>query len=187
MAVSRRRQLRVLARSLLPAARSFQPASRCARCTHTCCCCCAAAAVLRSQESDHVKNEADILARLSYPFIVTLYHRFQDERNLYLTTEFVQHGTLNDCIHRNNQLPNDTARFFAAQCWPVTDGGSPRLAAKDARTMSRTLRSALRRSRRLTLAGARLQTCEHTDRRANKVSSQIDLMRFGRAWPVSQG
>ena len=27
------------------------------------------------------------------------------------------------------------ARFFAAQCWPVTDGGSPRLAAKDARTM----------------------------------------------------
>lgn len=46
---------------------------------------------------------------------MTLYHRFQDERNLYLITEFVQHGTLNEFIHRNSQLPNDTARFLLAQ------------------------------------------------------------------------
>ena len=37
-------------------------------------------------------------------------------------------------------------RFFEAACLPVTDGGSPRMAAKDARAMSRTLRSALRSS-----------------------------------------
>ena len=39
----------------------------------------------------------------------------QDERNLYLIEEFVQLGNLSTHIKKNHKLPNDTARFYAAQ------------------------------------------------------------------------
>jgi len=71
--------------------------------------------VARLKEVDHVKAEADILSRLNHPFLISLYHRFQDERNLCLLTEFVQLGSLATHINRNHQLPNNTARFYAAQ------------------------------------------------------------------------
>jgi len=71
--------------------------------------------VVRLKQVEHVKAEADILARVSHPFIVNLYHRFQDERNLYLIEEFVQMGSLGTHVKKNRQLPNDTARFYAAQ------------------------------------------------------------------------
>uniref|UniRef100_A0A7S2IYS4 Protein kinase domain-containing protein n=1 Tax=Haptolina brevifila TaxID=156173 RepID=A0A7S2IYS4_9EUKA len=71
--------------------------------------------VVRLKQVEHVKAEADILARVSHPFIVNLYHRFQDERNLYLIEEFVQNGSLGTHVRKNRQLPNDTARFYAAQ------------------------------------------------------------------------
>ena len=47
-----------------------------------------------SETGEAEGEEADILSRCCHPFIVTLYHRFQDERNLYLLEEFVQGGTL---------------------------------------------------------------------------------------------
>jgi protein kinase X len=71
--------------------------------------------VVRLKEVDHVKHEADLLSRLMHPFIVTLYHRFQDERKLYLIEEFVQSGTLSSHIQQNGNLCNENARFYAAQ------------------------------------------------------------------------
>ena len=71
--------------------------------------------VIRLKHVDHVRSEVTILKQLTYPFIITLYHHYQDEAKLYLLTEFVQLGTLGTHIERNSQLPNETARFYAAQ------------------------------------------------------------------------
>jgi len=71
--------------------------------------------VVRLKQVEHVRQEADILSSVRHPFIVMLYHRFQDERNLYLIEEFVQLGNLSTHIKKNHKLPNDTARFYAAQ------------------------------------------------------------------------
>ena len=71
--------------------------------------------VVRLKQAEHVKSEALILSQVQHPFIVMLYHRFQDERSLYLLEEFVQGGQLDHFISRNGRLANETARFYAAQ------------------------------------------------------------------------
>ena len=50
--------------------------------------------VLRLKQIEHVKSEALILSQVTHPFLVNLYHRFQDERSLFLVEEFVQGGQL---------------------------------------------------------------------------------------------
>jgi len=50
-----------------------------------------------------------------HPFITTLFHRFQDERNIYMVLELVQCGDLWSFIQGNGRLPNEAARFYAAQ------------------------------------------------------------------------
>ena len=71
--------------------------------------------VVRLKQAEHVKSEALILSQVTHPFIVNLYHRFQDERSLYLLEEFVQGGQLDRFIKTNGRLSNETARFYAAQ------------------------------------------------------------------------
>lgn len=71
--------------------------------------------VARLKHVDHVKSESLIHSHISHPFIATLFHRYQDERNLYLVQEFVQGGKLQRMIKQNQRLTNETARFFAAQ------------------------------------------------------------------------
>jgi protein kinase X len=71
--------------------------------------------VVRLKQAEHVKSEALILSQVTHPFIVMLYHRFQDERSLYLLEEFVQGGQLDHFISKNGRLANETARFYAAQ------------------------------------------------------------------------
>mmetsp|Transcript_32524 Transcript_32524/g.74571 ORF Transcript_32524/g.74571 Transcript_32524/m.74571 type:complete len:189 (-) Transcript_32524:890-1456(-) len=71
--------------------------------------------LVRLKQVDHVKNEVSILRHISHPFIATLYHFFMDERNVYLLQEFVQGGQLYRLIGQNARLPNNTARFYAAQ------------------------------------------------------------------------
>jgi len=71
--------------------------------------------VLRLKQIEHVKSEALILSQVTHPFLVNLYHRFQDERSLFLVEEFVQGGQLDRFIQKNGRLSNETTRFYAAQ------------------------------------------------------------------------
>ena len=71
--------------------------------------------IVRLKQVDHVRNESLIHSRMSHPYLSTLFHRFSDERNLYIVQEFVQHGRMYEMIQMNSRIPNDTARFFAAQ------------------------------------------------------------------------
>ena len=71
--------------------------------------------VVRLKQVDHVRNESLIHSQASHPFVAQLFHRFTDDRNLNLLLEFVQGGQMHDLIQKNGRLPNETARFFAAQ------------------------------------------------------------------------
>lgn len=48
--------------------------------------------VVRLKHVDHVKNESLIHSRVLHPFLATLFHRYQDEKNIYMVMEFVQGG-----------------------------------------------------------------------------------------------
>ena len=74
--------------------------------------------VVRLKQIDHVQYESKIHHHLNHPFICSLFHRFSDERNLYLVEEFIQCGHLSKFIMDNGRLDLESARFFAAQCWP---------------------------------------------------------------------
>ena len=71
--------------------------------------------IVRLKQVDHAKNESLIHSKMRHPFVATLFHRFTDERNLNLLLEFVQCGNLCTLIRKNSRLPNEAARFFAAQ------------------------------------------------------------------------
>jgi len=61
------------------------------------------------------------MMNLSHPFITKMYKTFKDETSLYLLMEFVSGGELFNYIRGESALPNDTARFYAAEVILVLD------------------------------------------------------------------
>merc|ERR1712166_1608166 len=51
----------------------------------------------------------------NHPFIVVLYHAFQDERNLYMLLEYIIGGELFTHLRKAGKFNNDHTRFYAAQ------------------------------------------------------------------------
>lgn len=45
--------------------------------------------IIELKQTDHIKNEKNILADVNHPFVVNLIESFQDKINLYLAFEFV--------------------------------------------------------------------------------------------------
>ena len=71
--------------------------------------------IIRLKQVEHIKAEKSILSRIAHPFIVNLYASFQDERNLYMTMEFICGGELFSQLRKVGRFSNDTARFYAAE------------------------------------------------------------------------
>ena len=80
--------------------------------------------VIRLKQHEHVKHEVQILRQCNHPFIVTMFHCYADDRNLYELMEFVQLGTVDRLIEKQRgsrdepgagRLPDYLARFYAAQ------------------------------------------------------------------------
>lgn len=61
--------------------------------------------------------EQEILATSNHPFIVTLYHSFQSEDNLYLCMEYCSGGEFFRALQTRpgKCIPEDDARFYAAE------------------------------------------------------------------------
>jgi hypothetical protein len=72
--------------------------------------------VVRLKQAEHVKSEALILSQVSHPFIVNLYHRFQDDRHLYLLEEFVQVRPSAATLSAGPRLCSCEPRFCGAPC-----------------------------------------------------------------------
>jgi hypothetical protein len=71
--------------------------------------------IIRLKQVEHIKAEKAILSRIAHPFIVNLYSAFQDERNLYMTMEYVIGGELFSQLRKVGRFSNDTARFYAGE------------------------------------------------------------------------
>jgi serine/threonine protein kinase len=71
--------------------------------------------IMRLKQYTHVHDERKLLSRLKNPFIVTPYHTYQDERNLYMIMEYIQGGEIGSKLHRDETFSNDLARFYIAQ------------------------------------------------------------------------
>ena len=73
------------------------------------------ARVTRLKQVEHVKSEKDSLMKLHHPFIVDLFHTFQDKKSLYLVLEFVVGGEFFSYLRQKGRLGEETARFYAAE------------------------------------------------------------------------
>ena len=63
----------------------------------------------------NVKTEKQILENVSHPFIVKLYHCFQDNNNIYFITDFIQGGQLFLFLKKNPQLKENQAKFYLSE------------------------------------------------------------------------
>jgi len=70
--------------------------------------------VIKSKQVDHIMNEKAVLSHLLHPFIINLFHTFQDPLYLYFVLEYSAGGELFSVIRKAHRLPNDTAQFFGA-------------------------------------------------------------------------
>ncbi|KAF4662179.1 hypothetical protein FOL47_006380 [Perkinsus chesapeaki] len=71
--------------------------------------------VIRLKQIEHVRAERQILEKLSHPFIVNLFATFQDEKRLFMLMEYVNGGELFSHLRKEGRLPNDDAKFYAAE------------------------------------------------------------------------
>lgn len=71
--------------------------------------------ILRLKQLEHIKSEVLLLSKLHHPFIVNLAGHLQDDKRLYLILDYVQGGELFSYLRRLGRLPDDSARFYAAQ------------------------------------------------------------------------
>ena len=63
----------------------------------------------------HTKTERQILEQISHPFIVHLQYAFQDEKKLYLVTEFMQGGELFFHLRKEGIFKESKARFYLCE------------------------------------------------------------------------
>jgi len=68
--------------------------------------------VVRLRQVKHVNAERNILARISYPFIVDLYATFQDHLNVYMLLSYVPGGELFSHLRRAGRFTPDVTRFY---------------------------------------------------------------------------
>jgi len=71
--------------------------------------------VVRLKQVEHIQNEKKILTEINHPFIVTLLHAFQDEKNLYMLLEYIIGGELFTHLRKAGKFSNEHTRFNAGQ------------------------------------------------------------------------
>ncbi|KAJ1553606.1 hypothetical protein HK096_007190, partial [Nowakowskiella sp. JEL0078] len=74
--------------------------------------------VVRLKQVEHINSEKEILAFISFPFIVNMYTlvcTFQSEKNLYIVMEYVPGGELFSHLRRAGRFTNDMTRFYASE------------------------------------------------------------------------
>lgn len=70
--------------------------------------------IIKHKQEQHVKDERDVMARLSHPFCIILLRTFKDTLRVYLLEEFVQGGDLSKHLQRQGRLGEEQARFYVA-------------------------------------------------------------------------
>jgi serine/threonine protein kinase len=66
-------------------------------------------------EITHILTERDILTRTNTPWLVKLFHAFQDFENIYFAMEYVPGGDLRTLFNNSGCLKEEHARFYIAE------------------------------------------------------------------------
>mmetsp|Transcript_29627 Transcript_29627/g.64665 ORF Transcript_29627/g.64665 Transcript_29627/m.64665 type:complete len:494 (-) Transcript_29627:208-1689(-) len=77
--------------------------------------------ILREKKAEYIKNERNILDRLTYEGVVRLYFTFQDDTTLYMGLELCEDGELFTQIRRKGRMTLEDARFYAAEVVLILD------------------------------------------------------------------
>ena len=73
-------------------------------------------ALLKSKHQElHTKAERDLMVKINCPFIVNIKSAFQDEKYLYIISDFMQGGDLYYHLHQNRVLDFERAQFYISQ------------------------------------------------------------------------
>ena len=68
----------------------------------------------RKQEA-HTITERNLMVRVNNPFVVRIHSAFQDEKNLYILTEFMQGGEMFFHIQKEKIFSEEKTRFYIAE------------------------------------------------------------------------
>ena len=71
--------------------------------------------IIKRNQINHTKTERLLLEKLNHPFIAKLKFAFQDEKKLYLVTEFMQGGELYFHLKRNLYFKEKAVKFYMSQ------------------------------------------------------------------------
>ena len=66
-------------------------------------------------EQEHTKTERQLLSQLNNPFIINLYYAFQNEKYLFLISDFIQGGDLFFHLRRECFFSNEKSRFYICE------------------------------------------------------------------------
>ena len=70
---------------------------------------------MRHHQEEHVKNERDVLASVSHPFIANMVCTFKDADSLYIMQEAVLGGELFQLLKSRGKFDLQMSRFYGAQ------------------------------------------------------------------------
>lgn len=71
--------------------------------------------MLKTDKSETVQRERDILLSSNHPNIITLHQTFMDKTYLYFLLEFAENRTLADILKITKSLPLELTKFYAAE------------------------------------------------------------------------
>jgi serine/threonine protein kinase len=71
--------------------------------------------IKKYQQTKHTKEERKILEKIDYPFISKLYYAFQNDKKLYMITEYMPGGEMFYHLHNNDHFSENKARFYIAE------------------------------------------------------------------------
>ncbi|KAL8616216.1 hypothetical protein ACOMHN_058333 [Nucella lapillus] len=71
--------------------------------------------VIKLKQVEHIKNERDILAAVTHPFIISLVWSHKDETFLYMLMEYIPGGELFSYLRSMGRFNNGTANFYTSE------------------------------------------------------------------------
>jgi len=71
--------------------------------------------IKKYQQTKHTKEERKILEKIDYPFISKLYYAFQNDKKLFMITEYMPGGEMFNHLHMNDHFNENKAKFYIAE------------------------------------------------------------------------
>jgi serine/threonine protein kinase len=71
--------------------------------------------ILQTQQQEHLFHEIKYMAQLKHQFICQMRGVTQDERNIYILMDYMQHGELMNVLRHHIRMPANLVKFYVAQ------------------------------------------------------------------------